>query len=378
MSRLSQSRRPISTKIHSAKAAINLRLVVFITVTYIIAVLFVTLADYLLLKPFEQFVTFPHTTNLVINLVAAVIAGLAVGSFEVFYLKNRFRKRSFGQVLLIKSGFYIGAIFCITVVLTFFAQAITKQRHLFDPDVIAGVMAFFGGTGVWLVFLQWGFIIVFTLFLLQVNDMFGQGVLFNFLLGRYHRPREERRIFMFLDMKSSTSIAEKIGHIQYYELLNDFFFDLTDPIILSLGEVYQYVGDEIVVSWRWDNGVRDANCMECFFRCQDAIHAKASYYQGKYGVVPEFKAGIHSGKVAVGEVGVIKKEIVFTGDVLNASSRIHDTCKEYGEDLLVSREVLESLDMAGAGYNSEKIGVIDLRGRHEAISLFSVTRPDRH
>jgi adenylate cyclase len=218
---------------------------------------------------------------------------------------------------------------------------------------------------------------VLTLFLLQVNDKFGQGVLVNFLLGRYHRPREEHRIFMFLDMKSSTTIAEKIGHIQYYELLNDFFFDLTDPIIDSLGEIYQYVGDEIVASWRWDRGVEDGNCIDCFFRCRDAIDAKAVYYQNKYGLIPRFKAGVHSGKVAVGEVGVIKKEIIFTGDVLNAGSRIHDTCKKYGEDLLVSREVLDSLNMDQAGWSSERIGVIDLRGRQEAMALYSVKRTGR-
>jgi len=362
----------------SAKIAINLRLVVFITMTYIIGVLYVALTDYLMFKPHEDVVTFSHTMNLIVNLSAAIFAGLAIGSFEVFFLKDRFRKISFGQVLLVKSAFYIFAMFAVAVGLSIIFNAVKLQKHPFHPDVVENLVNFLGGTGIWLVFLQWGFIIVLTFFLLQVNDKFGQGVLVNFLLGRYHRPREERRIFMFLDMKSSTTIAEKIGHIQYYELLNDFFYDLTDPIIVSRGEIYQYVGDEIVVSWKWDNGVRDTNCVGCFFRCQDAIYARADYYQNKYSLVPEFKAGIHSGKVAVGEVGVIKKEIVFTGDVLNASSRIHDTCKQYGKDLLVSREVLESLDMVGAGCRSEEIGVIDLRGRNEAMSLFSVTRPDRH
>jgi hypothetical protein len=94
----------------SAKVAINLRLVVFITVTYIIAVFFVALTDYLLLKPFNDVVEFSHATNLAVNLSAAAFAGLAIGSFEVFFLKNRFRKRPFGQVLLTKSVFYIVAI----------------------------------------------------------------------------------------------------------------------------------------------------------------------------------------------------------------------------------------------------------------------------
>ena len=364
-------------KTYSARFAINLRRVVFITVTFITAVLYIGLTIYLLFKPYDDLVAFPHASSLIINLSAAVLAGFAIGSFEVFVLKNRFRKRSFGQVLLAKSGFYIVAVFTLTVVSSLFFHSITKQGHPLDPEVLAGLMTFLGGAGLWVVMLNWGFIIVLTLFLLLVSDKFGQGVLINFLLGRYHRPREEHRIFMFLDMKSSTTIAEKIGHIQYYELLNDFFFDLTDPIILSRGEIYQYVGDEIVLSWKRDSGLQDANCVGCFLRCQDAISAKATYYRDKYGLIPEFKAGIHSGKVAVGEVGVIKKEIVFTGDVLNAGSRIHDTCKKYGQDLLVSRDVLESLNMDQTDYSSEKIGVIDLRGRHEAMALFSVIRPDR-
>jgi len=361
-------------KTHSAKFAINLRLVVFITLTYIIAVLYIELIVYLQFKPYQDVVAVSHSLNLLMNLSAAVFAGLAIGSFEVFYLKERLRKRSFGQVLLVKSAFYIAAVFLLAVVVSIIFNAIAMRKHLLDPEVVAGLMSFLGGTGIWLVFLHWGFIIVLTFFLLQVNEKFGQGVLINFLLGRYHRPREEHRIFMFLDMKFSTAIAEKIGHIQYYELLNDFFYDLTDPIIISRGEIYQYVGDEIVVSWEWEKGVQDANCLRCFFRCQDAITARRTSYVKKYGLVPEFKAGIHSGKVAVGEVGVIKKEIVFTGDVLNSCSRIHDTCKQYGEDLLLSRDVLDALHVEEREYRSEKIGVIALRGRNEPMALYSLRR----
>ena len=50
---------------------------------------------------------------------------------------------------------------------------------------------------------------------------------------------------MFLDMKSSTTIAEKIGNTQYFNLISEVFGDITDPILETDGELYQYVGDDI-------------------------------------------------------------------------------------------------------------------------------------
>ncbi|MGR3301112.1 MAG: hypothetical protein ACUZ8I_01275 [Candidatus Scalindua sp.] len=52
---------------------------------------------------------------------------------------------------------------------------------------------------------------------------------------------------MFLDLKSSTTIAEEIGHRRYFEFISDFIADVTTPILNNHGEIYQYVGDEIVI-----------------------------------------------------------------------------------------------------------------------------------
>ncbi|MHC4457755.1 MAG: adenylate/guanylate cyclase domain-containing protein, partial [Planctomycetota bacterium] len=88
-----------------------------------------------------------------------------------------------------------------------------------------------------------------ALFILQVSDKFGQGVLISFLLGKYHRPKEDDRIFMFMDLKSSTTYAEKLGHIKYSQFIQDCFFDITDVITKYDAKIYQYVGDEVVLSW---------------------------------------------------------------------------------------------------------------------------------
>ncbi len=131
------------------------------------------------------------------------------------------------------------------------------------------------------------------------------------------------------------------GHIKYYELINEFFYDVTDAIIETKGEIYQYVGDEIVISWTIDNGIENSNCINCFFNIQDEVKKNSGKYQSKYGLVPSFKAGLHYGDVTVGRSAYLKREIVFSGDVLNTTSRIQELCNKYNEKLIVSKDILE-------------------------------------
>jgi hypothetical protein len=116
--------------------------------------------------------------------------------------------------------------------------------------------------------------------------MLGQNVLLNYIRGKYHQPIEEERVFMFLDLNASTTIAERLGDKQYHNFLNDFFFDITPAIVESKGAIYQYVGDEVVVTWTKEEGLRDANCIKCYFRIVATIHLLSSRYQAKYGFVP--------------------------------------------------------------------------------------------
>ena len=195
------------------------------------------------------------------------------------------------------------------------------------------------------------------------------------LLNKYkaieEKPKEEVRIFMFLDLKSSTTIAEKLGHVKYYNLLNDFFYDVSEPIIKSKGEIYQYVGDEITVSWLLGDGIQDTNCIRCFFEIIEVIKKFGGKYQDHYGFIPEFKAGLHYGTVTTGKVGAEKKELVYTGDVLNTTSRIQELCNSYNEKLLISKTLLDHLSIQKE-FKIKKIGEITLRGRKNTEILFGI------
>jgi adenylate cyclase len=206
---------------------------------------------------------------------------------------------------------------------------------------------------------------------LQISRLLGDGVLLKILYGKYHKPVEEERIFMFLDLKSSTTIAEKIGHEKFYSLLNTFFHEITEPVLATKAEIYQYVGDEIVFNWTTENGLKDANCLKIFFMIKKRIADREEYYLDEFGVVPGFKAGVHYGRVIIGQIGDIKREIVFNGDVLNTTARIQDLCNKYQQELLVSRRLLSLLKLPQE-YAQEYLGKFQLRGKEEEIHLYGI------
>ncbi len=211
------------------------------------------------------------------------------------------------------------------------------------------------------------------LFFSEVSDNLGQGVLKNFLIGRYHQAREEERIFMFLDMKSATTIAEKLGHVRYYQLLNEYYADITEAIIQTSGQIYQYVGDEVVVSWKLKDGIKGNNCLRCFFTIKDIFSDRSEEYIREFGLVPGFKAGIHYGKVTTGEIGVVKKEIIFTGDVSNTTARIQSICNAHGVDILISNDLFFKLN-TGDEYTLKEIEKCELKGKDKKVDILSIKR----
>ena len=212
--------------------------------------------------------------------------------------------------------------------------------------------------------------IIFS-FVKIANDKFGKGVFFNLLLGKYRKPREEKRIFMFLDLQASTTIAEKLGHYNYSELIQDCFYDLNRIVTKYDAGTYQYVGDEAVLSWTYKRGIKNNNCVKLFFHFQDRIKKREKYYLKKYNLVPVFKAGIHGGKLIVTEVGTVKKEIAYHGDVINTSARIQGECNKYKELLLSSNILINDLSLSSK-YKTEFIGKIELKGKEEKLDISAI------
>ena len=290
--------------------------------------------------------------------------GLVVGIAELFWLRNRLKGLGFFAHLVAKSLVIVGLIWLAFVVLNLLDVIIEGiswseyLRAITEPRIVMAL-------------LQALSVIAFLLFFVQLDRLLGPGVLLGYVTGRYHHPRREERVFMFLDLRSSTEIAERIGHKRFFELLRELFQDVTEPVIESDGDIYQYVGDEVVITWPVQRAIEDDNCIACYFRIERVLGDKRAEYLDRFGVEPDFKAGVHVGRTTVGEIGVVKKDIVFSGDVLNTTSRIQQECNRYDVNLLASTELLRRLRLS-TEYLAVPLGEIQLRGKAEALELSAV------
>lgn len=296
--------------------------------------------------------------------------GLVFGLLELFLFSRaemRFRQWSFTKMLAFKTVLYTTVIYCVSM-------AVTIIAGFFQGHQLSEIPGLLSSRGQIVLVVYTLVIYGLLLFFLQINHLLGEGILWKFILGKYHKPREEERIFMFLDMKSSTTIAEQLGHVRFYALLNEVFHEISDPVLQTKAEIYQYVGDEVVLTWEVSNGLENSNCLKTFFIFQERLNKNAESYLKNFGVKPAFKAGLHFGKVISAQIGDLKREIVYNGDVLNTTARIQSECNTYQRDCLVSGTLMSRLEQMN-GFQWEKIGNVTLRGKEMQVELFSVSDP---
>jgi adenylate cyclase len=293
--------------------------------------------------------------------------GLAFGFLELFVFskaESRLRQWSFTKMLFFKTVLYTGVIYIVTLSITIIVGFLQGHKLNEIPALMVSGSA---------VVLTVYTLVIYGLliFFLQVNHLLGEGILWKFVRGKYHKPREEERIFMFLDMKSSTTIAERLGHVRFYALLNELFHEISYPVLQTKAEIYQYVGDEVVLTWEVDNGLENCNCLQTFFMFRERLQKNRDNYLKNFGVNPEFKAGLHFGKVISAQIGDLKREIVYNGDVVNTTARIQSECNNYQRDCLVSGALMERLRNMN-GFQWEKIGAVTFRGKETQVELYSV------
>ena len=303
------------------------------------------------------------------NMIVAVSAALIGGFLTLHVMTYWLRKYAFWKALTL----LIITFTIVSVIVGNLGSAYKRSQEygvsMLHPDVLEETTLFITSWVFVKNYLIWLFIVVATLIVIMVNDKYGPGVFLDYLKGRYFQPKREQRIFMFADIKDATVIAEKLGEDKYFHLLKEFFKDITPAILQTKGEVYQYVGDEVVVSWKIKPGLKNCNALQCYFDMVDGIENKKDKYFSKFDLVPEFKVGYHLGSVMVGELGQIKRDIAFSGDVLNTTARIQAKCNELGVKILASRAFGDLQIELPSFLSKEPMGDQPLKGKAEPISL---------
>lgn len=360
------------SKIHP-KAKYYLQNIVTTTIAWLFAVLLYTILRTVGIEEAGEALKVKHDDfeiDFLATVTGGLVLGISFGILDILLDRDIIRKKSYGFIILLKSFLHILvltlAVYLIVVVLSLFDTGIAfRARYSFSILKLVSSEDFY-------VFLIYTWIVSMVITLIkQVNLKFGPGNLVRFMLGTYLHPREEERIFMFLDMRSSTTYAEKLGHIRYSKLIQDCFYYLTDVVIERRVEIYHYVGDEAILTWRVEDGLEDANCIRAYFDFARILEGKEAYFFEHYSICPEFKAGVNIGLATVAEVGEIKRELHFHGDVLNTAARIQGECNKYNKRLLISEDLKRRLSPK-LDLNIELIGSISLKGKETNVNVYSV------
>ena len=204
----------------------------------------------------------------------------------------------------------------------------------------------------------------------------GKGNLGSWLFGMMNKPREDERIFMFIDMKSSTSIAEKLSHEKFSHLVQDVFNDLA-IVDNYMGEIYQYMGDGAIISWPLKKGLKNNNFLKAYYGFSNLIRRRENYYYRKYDLLPKFKAGVHVGKVMVLQVGRIRRDISFNGDTLNTAARIESMCNDFNKNLLISGD-LYNMMTDKSEHHIKEVGNLRLKGKRRKVDIYHVRPKKRY
>ncbi len=290
-----------------------------------------------------------------------IILGLLWSLVEIADNKIRSKKtKSFGIFVLSRTLIYS----ILFIIIAFFASWLGSGSLELAKNYITSAFVMVN----FVLFIITAFLFVFFK---QMNKKFGPGILFQYITGKYFNPKEEDRIFMFLDLKSATSIAEKLSHVLYSKFIQDCFSELTEPVLAYCGQIYQYVGDEVVITWKKEEGLENANCINFYNDYIKRLQRKREYFLLSYEVFPDFKAGLSMGLVTAAEVGELKTEIAYHGDVLNTASRIQGFCNQFDKQLLVSEGLAQELSK-NKQIKIDLMGEVQLRGKEEASKIFSI------
>ena len=298
-----------------------------------------------------------------ISLASLIVSLFAIidWCFDTFVF-NRLLKRNSVRVLSLRR--FISNIIAFSIIgLIMATYHYSFERNLSFLQTLGQLDSFFFNP-VGTYFFVVGLLISSSLFLIQsVQRNLGWPNLLSLIVGKYRTPKEEDRIFLFVDLVSSTEVAEKLGHQRYSSFLQECYKIMSNAILLTHATVYQFVGDEAVLTWKSSQQKNFLKAVNFYYQFTADLEKRSSYFEKKFGLIPKFTASVNSGNIMVAEVGEIKNEIAYHGDVLNTAARIQKQCKKYNAKVLATESFTEILQKNKNGYLVDFIDQVKIYGK---------------
>ena len=289
--------------------------------------------------------------------LTAALLGTGLGAFEELYVQ-----RTIGRRMRAMSPLRSAAIHAVVVVILLVAMHVTHlllgrldrlgdaYRRLPIGLPVAYLVSILG---------------ILSLRIIGFLGLHNVGAL---LTGRYQRPVLVRKAFLFVDLRDSTSIAEKLGALEARALIGKFVFDISKPISDHHGEVYVYTGDGLVAMWDWDRAVTDQNIVRAAEGIFQAVEREREAYRSRFGFVPALRIGAHGGDVVLSEQGDARRAIGVYGDGINIAARMEQAAKNRNEMALFSSDLVQPMQRGDSPF--EFLGEEPVKGITRPVHVY--------
>lgn len=330
-------------------------------------------AFFCLLFAFFHFYGLPDSKDPILYLSVlqfAILAGLSHGIYDVIVLRDDRDSRPILTALCFRLT-YFASIVLVNLSLCIFIKSWYSEGEFFSErsfeiwkETFAQPsfqsFAFYG--------ILCGF---FITFIRSVNKKFGSNVFINSVLGKTQDPQEMSLIFMFVDLRRSTHLAEEMGHVKYSRFMKEYYRLLSNCCEENDGDIYQIAGDGVFLTWPLKSCKKSPKPILCFEDLKLCFFRTRKRFIAKFGAYPTFKAAAHSGRVTMTEVGNFRSEIAYHGDAVNTTSRLQDLCSKLGEEFLISEKLLSQLPGLEA-HTPELKGTFELKGKSRPTSVYAL------
>jgi adenylate cyclase len=300
-------------------------------------------------------------TRLAIGATYGLLMTISLGSVELLVLdgsmRGWLRGLSFAANLMVRSTIYLAII--------------TAVQWLRLGELIAGVPPDTSSKAFWSSFVYSAVLSVVMNLALGIINIIGPRAFLNFFIGRYHTPVEENRFVLFVDIAGSTGLAERLGGVAIHRLLDRTFRLLTVAVVDYRGEVLDYVGDEVIVTWTERGGSVDCRPLRCFVAMREELARASGQFEREFGAAPRIRGSLHFGPVIVGEIGDVKRAIVFNGDVMNTAARLEELSRNVEGGFLASRAAMAQFRSAPP-FAVHDLGRLPIRGRADGIDVVGI------
>ncbi|GIX41232.1 MAG: hypothetical protein KatS3mg129_0965 [Leptospiraceae bacterium] len=185
---------------------------------------------------------------------------------------------------------------------------------------------------------------------------------------------------MFFDVRSSTTIAERMGPKNYANYISALFSDLMDIIFNNQGSVNELLGDGILATFGCPVPTENDQ-----FNALKTAAEIVEYVKGYNQYVTEkvdFGIGIATGKIFAGNIGSVRRmKYAVMGDPVNTASRIQDLTKETGYKILFDFNTIQvanekqkklNLPLCTEVFQIKKVGSFLLKGKTENTEIYTI------